>query len=156
LLLGLIIPKKYTISEKITINKPQAEVYEYIKLLKNQELYSVWILDDTTNTIRYIGVDGTIGAQAVWVSEKSGKGSQTISKLDGERVDVDLKFIEPYESNQKASTIAKKISVTQSEVISEFYDTEVYPMNVVSFISKIIIRDAEKRNFINLKNILEK
>ena len=40
LLAGLVIDKEYTVSHSLTINKPQEEVFNYMKLFKNEENYT--------------------------------------------------------------------------------------------------------------------
>lgn len=42
LLVGLFLPKEYSVSREVTINRSKAEVYEYARMLKHQHDYSVW------------------------------------------------------------------------------------------------------------------
>ena len=46
LIVAMIVPKDFTISVSTTINKPQAVVFDYVKMIKNQEKYSVWVMKD--------------------------------------------------------------------------------------------------------------
>jgi hypothetical protein len=157
LVVALFLPKTYTVSVATTINKPKQEVFDYVKLIKNQEKYSVWVLEDPNTKPIYKGVDGTVGFVSAWNSEITGVGEQEITKIiDGERIDVDLRFKKPMESNQKAATILKEMGANQTQVISEFYGSDPYPFNLLSFIGKNMITDAETKNLKNLKDILEK
>lgn len=159
LVAAIFIPKTYTVSVSETINKPQKEVYDYIKLIRNQEKYSIWVMQDPNSILTYTGTDGTVGFKAGWNSKDDnvGEGEQQITKLDGERVDVDLRFKRPFEGEQKAATIAKEISPTQTRVTSEFYGNAPYPFNLFSVcVGKGIIEDAQTKNLKNLKAILEK
>lgn len=156
LLIAVFIPTTYTVSVSTTINKPQKEVYEYVKLIKNQENYSIWVMQDTGIVMTYTGTDGTVGFKSAWVSKEMGIGEQQITKLDGERVDVDLRFKEPMEGENKAATIVKAISENQTQVTSEFYGYNPYPTNLMCFIGKMFIKDAQTQNMANLKAILEK
>ena len=56
LVIALFIPRQYTVSVTETINKPKQEVFDYVKLVKNQEYYSVWVMNDTSS-LSYTGVD---------------------------------------------------------------------------------------------------
>lgn len=150
------MPKAYTVSASETINRPKADIINYMKMLKNQEYYSVWVMEDPTNKVEYKGVDGSVGAIQAWNGEKSGQGEQEITKISDDRINVDLRFKKPFESNQKASTIFKSIDSTSTMVTSEFYGTDKWPMNALSFIGKNMIHDAELKNLKNLKAILEK
>ena len=42
LIVALFVKKDYSVEKEIVINKPKTEVFEYIKLLKNQDNYSKW------------------------------------------------------------------------------------------------------------------
>ena len=156
LVIALFIPKQYTVSVTETINKPQQEIFEYVKLVKNQEYYSVWVMSDLSS-LSYAGVDGTVGCVQSWNSKDDnvGEGAQEITKITPNRIDVDLRFKRPFESNQKAATLLKAISPIVTEVTSEFYGNDTYPLNLMSFVGKKIIKDAEVQNLKNLKKVLE-
>lgn len=157
LVIALFIPKTYTVSVSETINKPKKEVYDYIKLVKNQEKYSVWVMEDPNLKPKYVGIDGTVGFISSWESEIVGVGEQEITKMiEDERIDVDLRFKKPMEGNQKAATILEAISENQTKITADFYGNDPYPFNLLSFIGKNIITDAETKNLKNLKAILEK
>ena len=85
-----------------------------------------------------------------------GEGEQEITKVDGERVEVDLRFERPFEGQHKMATIVKSVDENKSEVTSEFYGHDSYPWNVLSFIGKSVIQDAQTQNMANLKAILER
>ena len=155
LIIAIFLPTTYTVSVSTTINKPQKEVYDYVKLIKNQEYYSVWVMEDTNIVMTYTGTDGTVGFLAHWNSKQMGEGEQQITKVDGERVDVDLRFT-GHDGEQKAATIVKALSENQTQVTSEFYGHNSYPTNLMCFVGKMFIEDAQTKNMANLKAILEK
>lgn len=157
LLAGLFIDKEYTVSHSVTIKKPQQEVFNYVKLFKNQENYSVWVMADPNIKLKYEGEDGTVGAKVSWDgNDDVGAGSQTITKITNDRIDVDLHFIRPMEGNQKGATIVTAIDANSCTVTEEFYGNDPYPMNALSFIGKYFIKDAFTKNGENVKKILEK
>lgn len=158
LLIALFIPKTYTVSVTETINRPATEVFDYVKLIRNQENYSVWMMEDPNIQMTYTGTDGTPGFKAAWnsLNDNVGEGSQQITAVTTERIDVDLNFIRPFEGSHKAATIVKPVSANQTEVTSEFYGSDSYPMNLMSVIGKSMLRDAQEKNLKNLKGILEK
>lgn len=61
LLAALFIKKDYAVEKQIVINKPKQTVFDYIKLLKNQDNYSKWAMMDPNMTKTYRGTDGTVG-----------------------------------------------------------------------------------------------
>lgn len=46
LVVALFVKKEYAVEKEIVIDKPKAEVFEYIKLLKNQDNYNKWATTD--------------------------------------------------------------------------------------------------------------
>ena len=69
----LVVPiftgKILSINRSILINKPLPEVFEYIRILKNQDYFSVWASKDPGMKKEYIGVDGTVGFVSAWDSQ---------------------------------------------------------------------------------------
>lgn len=158
LLVALFIPNDYNVSVSTTINKPRKVVFDYVKLVKNQEYYSVWVMQDPNVNMKYEGVDGTAGFKASWDSKDDnvGAGSQLITAISEERIDVDLHFERPMKGEAKASTLLKSISENETKVTSEFYGNSSYPMNLMNFMGEKYITEAETQNLANLKKILEK
>jgi hypothetical protein len=157
LLIALFIPNDYTVSVSTTINKPKQEVFDYVKLIKNQENYSIWVMQDPNVNMDYQGVDGTVGFKASWDSKDDnvGAGSQQITAVSEERIDVDLHFDRPMKGDDKASTLLESISENETKITAEFYGHSSYPMNLMNFVGEKIINDAQTQNLTNLKKILE-
>ncbi|HEU4790321.1 MAG TPA: SRPBCC family protein [Flavobacterium sp.] len=158
LIIALFIPNDYTVSVSTTINKPKQVVFDYIKLIKNQENYSIWVMQDPNVNMDYQGMDGTVGFKASWDSKDDnvGEGSQQITAVSEDRIDVDLHFERPMKGEAKASNLLESISENETKVTSEFYGHSSYPMNLMNFMGEKFITDAETKNLANLKKILEK
>lgn len=157
-IVALFIPYKYTVSVTETIRKPKQEVFDYVKVLKNQEEYSIWVLADPHMKPVITGTDGTVGAKQSWNSktEDVGEGEQEITAITADRIDVDLRFKRPFESEAKAAKIIKTISETETQITSEFYSDSKYPMNLPSYLfGRKYIQEAEQKNLQNIKRILE-
>lgn len=158
LVVALFVPNDYTVSVTTIINKPKQVVFDYVKLIKNQENYSVWILQDPNVKMEYQGTDGTVGFKSTWDSQNSnvGAGSQQITAVSNDRIAVDLHFERPIKGDNKAATVLGSITENQTKVTAEFYGHATYPMNILSLVSKRIIKNAETQNLSNLKKLLEK
>lgn len=78
LLAAAFMSSAFTIDTSIIINKPVAQVYNYIKYLKNAEQYNKWVMADPAMRKQYRGVDGTVGFVYAWDSDnkQAGKGSR--------------------------------------------------------------------------------
>jgi hypothetical protein len=134
LISALFLKSEYHVYRTVTINKPKAEVFEYAKYLKNQNEYSVWATTDPNMKKEYKGADGQVGFVSAWNSENSdvGKGEQEITKItDGERIDYELRFIEPFESKDLAYMTFEAVNDGSTLVKWGFDGKMVYPMNIM-------------------------
>ena len=156
--LAIFIPRQYTVSVSETINKPANEVYDYMRILNNQQQWSEWVKADLNLKPDIIGNDGTIGAIQHWNSKNDnvGEGEQEIMALSPDRMDIDLRFKRPFEGHSKAANIFKASSPTETMLTMEFYANESYPMNLPSYLfGKPMIEETQKKNLTNVKAILE-
>jgi len=158
LLTAAIMPKVFTISCETIINRPNSQVFNYIKNIKNQEKYSVWILADPNIKIDYKGTDGTVGFVSSWTSDNKnvGVGAQEITAIkEGERYDVELRFEKPFKATNQAYTTTTPLDNNRTKVITVFSGSNPFPMNLmVPMIRKMLTKDMNQ-NFLNLKKILE-
>lgn len=161
LVVGLFMKKEYHVVREIVINKPKQSVFDYIKLLKNQNKYSVWATMDANMKTEFTGTDGTPGFISAWDSKEKnvGKGAQEIlSVVDGEKVDYEIRFIKPFESTSTASMATFSVNENQTKVSWAFTGKMKYPMNLMLLfmnMEKMIGNDLQS-GLNNLKGILEK
>lgn len=161
LVVALFVKKDYVVEREIIINKPKAEVFEYIKFLRNQDNYSKWNMMDPDMKKTYQGTDGTIGFISAWESkmENVGAGEQEIvNMIDGERIDTKLRFKVPFESQNDAYMITEDMSNNQTKVKWGFKGAFPYPFNLMGLfmdMEKAVGGDLEV-GLQNLKNLLEK
>src|SRR5690349_10351936 len=83
LVAAIFITKDYAVERSVNISKPVHHVYDYLKHLKNQDHYNVWVRMDPGMEKKYTGTDGSIGFISAWDSKDDnvGKGEQEIVKL---------------------------------------------------------------------------
>ena len=75
LVVALFVKRDFMASQQIIINKPNAEVFNYLKYLKNQNNYSKWALMDPNMKKTFRGTDATVGFVSAWESESDDLGS---------------------------------------------------------------------------------
>lgn len=161
LIVALFIPGKYAVEREVIINKPKQEVFHYIKMLKNQDNFSVWAQADPNMKKEYKGTDGTVGFISSWDSdnENVGKGEQEIIKItEGERIDTKLRFKEPFEAQDDAYMSVEAVDEGKTKVKWGFTGAFPYPMNLMKLfmnMDKAVGTDFEK-GLSNLKGLLEK
>jgi hypothetical protein len=160
LLTALFVKKTYTVEREILIEKPRQEVFDYVKLLRNQDNFSKWGSMDPNMKQEYIGIDGNIGFISSWESDQKdvGIGEQSIINIkDGERIDYELHFIKPMEARAKAYMTTEAVTDLQTKVTWSFSGSMKYPMNIVLLfmnMDRMIGGDLEI-GLSNLKRVME-
>jgi hypothetical protein len=161
LIIALFTKKKYGIEREITINKSKKIVFDYIRLLKNQDNFSKWATMDPDMKKDYRGTDGTVGFVSSWDSESKqvGKGEQSIRKIsEGESVDFDIHFIKPFDAKASARMVTESVSENQTRVKWSFESAMKYPMNLMLLTMNMekMLGDDLSTGLRNLKGVMEK
>ncbi len=158
--LVFITPSDFKVEREVTINKPKAEVFDYVKLLKNQNEWGPWVKKDPAIKQEYKGTDGEVGFVSSWESnmEEVGSGEQEIKKITDSRIDSELRFKKPFESTAQAFMTLDEASPTSTKVKWGFTGNMPKPMNLM-----LVFMDMDKEvgkdfdeGLKNLKAIIEK
>ncbi|UJF22684.1 SRPBCC family protein [Shewanella sp. OMA3-2] len=131
---ALFIKKSYQVEKVIVINQPIAEVFDYVKHLKNQDNFSKWAMMDPDMQKTYQGTDATVGFVSAWSSDNPdvGMGEQEIKAIaEGQRIDFELRFLSPFESTEPAYMTTEALGDNQTEVRWGFSGHMDYPMNLM-------------------------
>lgn len=160
LLAGLIITKDYAVVREITINQPKDSVFNYVKMMKNQDHFSVWNMKDPNSKRTFTGTDGEIGFIYSWNgNDEVGEGEQEIKKIvPGERIEMELRFKRPMVSTDYGYFVTEALSANQTIVKWGFNGKMPYPMNVMMLfmnMDEMLGKDLQA-SLINLKSNLEK
>ena len=159
LIIALLVKKDFSLQKEVTINKPKQEVFDYLKHIKNQEKYSVWVMKDPNIKIVYTGIDGTVGFTSSWQSNDKnvGVGEQEIKNItEGESMQVEIRFKKPFEGTNQALTTVTASGPYQNKVVTLFSGTSRFPMNIMNlFMDKLVGSDMQA-NLHNMKANLEK
>lgn len=154
---ALFMEKDYKIEREITINKPETEVFNYVKHIKNQDKYSVWNMKDPNMKQDSRGTDGTVGFVNSWNgNDDVGEGEQEITKItEGERIDMALRFKRPFESTGNAFMSTEPVGANSTKVKWGMYGKSNYPMNFMnSMMDGMLGKDLEA-GLANMKKNLE-
>ncbi len=159
LVVALVAPKEYAVEREVVINCPKEQVFEYVKSLRMQDEWSVWGDLDPDAVYTYTGVDGTVGFISAWEGNKDvGKGEQEIINIvEGERVDFELRFVEPFASTADVYITTESLSESETLVKWGMSGKMPFPTNLfllVMNMDKSIGKDFEQ-GLANLKMILE-
>ncbi|MEA5099853.1 MAG: SRPBCC family protein [Bacteroidales bacterium] len=160
LVIAIFLKKEYSVERDIIINKPKAEVFEYVKYLRNQQYYSKWDSMDPNMKKEYRGEDAKVGFVYIWDSklDSVGAGEQEIKNIiEGEKIEYELRFLRPFESTEQSYLKTEIIGETQTKVTWAFSGKVSYPFNfslLFMNIEKMIAGDLEI-GLSNLKKVLE-
>lgn len=159
-LLALLAPKKYAVYREIVIDKPVADVFNYIRHIKNQDHYNKWVMKDPNMKKEFRGTDGTVGFVYGWNGNKqAGEGEQEIMNIkENERMDVEIRFKRPFTAVAKGPYIVTGINGNQTKLNWGMSSEMKYPMNVFLLfmnMDKLLGKDLEE-SLNKLKEILEK
>lgn len=142
LIAGLFVKKDYAIEREVVINRSEADVFKFVKMVRNQDSFSVWNKKDPNMKKDFKGTDGQVGFVYAWESdnEEVGKGEQEIVKIaEDDRIDMKLRFKEPFEAEDNAYFITEPIAPNQTKVKWGFNGHMDYPMNMM-----LVMVDMEK------------
>lgn len=161
LVAALFVREQYRISREITIKQPKQVVFDYVRLLKNQDNFSVWAKIDPNMKKAWFGTDGKVGFISAWDSQvkEAGKGEQEITNiLEGERIDYELRFFKPRKSKDHAFISFKAVGDQNTLVKWGFEGRIDYPMNLAFLFMDIddMLGKDLNQGLANLKGILEK
>lgn len=160
LIVAAIAPREYAVEREIIINEPDAEVFEFVKYLRNQDAFSVWAKMDPMMKKTFQGTDGTVGFVSAWESENPevGSGEQEIMNIvEGKRIDYELRFFEPFETTDQAYITVDGIGANETVVKWGFNGSMPYPGNLMLLVmsmEEMLGGDLEK-GLDNLKVLME-
>ena len=159
IILVIVAPKAYSVDRSIIINRPVADVFHYLKYVKNQDYWSPWKKKDPNMTQEFIGEDGKIGFISKWKGNKEvGEGEQEVfTILENEAIETQLRFFKPWKSQSIGSLLVDKVEDNLTLVTWGFAGKTPVPFNIfMLFFSfdKSVGKDFEE-GLAALKKILE-
>lgn len=158
LIIGLFVPTTFKMERSVIINASQDIVRGQVVSLKNQHEWSPWTAYDPNMKTLFEGTDGAVGSIYSWEGNKDvGKGSQEITSVTENRVEMKVTFIEPWES-VATSYIQLDSEGDSIKVTWGFEGSNPYPWNVMSLfvnMDEMVGNDFQK-GLNNLKERAEK
>jgi hypothetical protein len=147
------------IEKSIRIYRNSGLVFDYLKLTKNQDTFSVWNMADPNMKKSHKGTDGTVGFLYSWDSamKNVGAGEQEITALEeGKCIEYAIRFSRPMQNTGKTKFQITNHGGNDSTVTWIFDSPSKFPMSLFSPIFKKMLGKDLEKGLINLKNILEK
>src|SRR6187399_1846998 len=97
LIAALFIRKRYDVQSTVIINASQQKVFDYLKLLRNQDNFNKFIMVDPNMKKEFKGTDGTVGFIYGWNGKKAGEGEQEIKSItERKNITTEIRFVRPF------------------------------------------------------------
>jgi len=158
LLIALFMKKKHYVNREIIINAPRQKVFDYIKLLKNQDEFNKHAMAGPDRKREFKGTDGTVGYIYAWSGDKNaGVGEKEIKNIiEGKRVEMEIRFVKPMAATASIIMDTESLSNDQTKVSWSNAGILKYPFNImIPMMEKHVAKDMDS-SLATLKNILEK
>lgn len=158
LIIALFIKKEHYVKREIIINAPLQKVFDYVKMLKNQEQFNKGAMADSDRKKEFKGTDGTVGFIYAWSGNKeAGEGEKEIKNIvEGKRIEMEIRFAKPMAATGYIIMETEFLSGNQTKVSWSNSGKLKYPINImVPMVEKMLPKDMNL-SLLNLKTILEK
>ncbi len=158
LLIALFMKKEHYVRREIVINAPLQKVFDFLRLLKNQDKFNKQAMADPDRDKEFKGTDGTVGFIIAWNGDKSvGEGEKEIMNIiEGKSIETEIRFIRPFKATGRAIMETESLSDNQTKIYWSNAGTLKYPINImIPIMEKNVGKDMEI-SLSTLKNIFEK
>jgi len=157
LIIGLFMKKEHYVKRETIINAPRQKVFDYLKLLKNQDEFNKHAMAGPDRKREFKGTDGTVGYIYSWSGDKNaGVGEKEIKNIiEGKRIESEIRFVKPMRATASIIMETETLSNDQTKVSWSNAGTLKYPMNIfVPMMEKMLPKEMDS-SLSTLKNILE-
>jgi hypothetical protein len=158
LIIALFLKKEHYVKREIIINAPRQKVFDYIKLLKNQDEFNKNAMAGPDRKREFKGTDGTIGYIYAWSGDKNaGVGEKEIkSIIEGRSIEMEIRFVKPMKVSADIIMETESLPDDRTKVTWSNAGTLNYPLNImIPMMEKHVVKDMDS-SLSMLKSILEK
>jgi hypothetical protein len=158
LIIGLFTKREHYVKREIIINAPLQKVFNYAKLLKNQDEWNKNAKGDPDKKQEFKGTDGTVGFIIVFSGNKNvGEGQKEIMNIiEGKRIETEMRFVKPITFTASLIMDTESLSDNQTKVNLSHDGTLKYPKNIMILIFEKMFAKQMDISLSTLKNVLEK
>ena len=158
LIIALFIKREHYVKREIVINAPRQKVFDYVKLLTNQDKFNKHAMAGPDRKREYKGTDGTVGFIYAWSgNKKAGQGEKEIKAIiEGKRIEAEIRFVKPMAATACIIMETESLSDYQTKVSWSNAGTLKYPINImIPMMEKMLPKEMDI-SLSTLKDILEK
>jgi uncharacterized protein YndB with AHSA1/START domain len=158
LVAALFMKKHHYVNREIVINAPNQQVFEFLRLLKNQEKFNKWAKTDPGRKEEFKGIDGMVGYIYSWSGNKdAGQGEKEIKDIvDGKRIETEIRFTKPMRISASVIMETEPVSDTKTKVNLINAGKLNYPLNIMIPIAERNFAKDMDTSLSTLKALFEK
>src|SRR5450631_2994435 len=118
LIIGLFTKREHYVRREIIINAPLQKVFDYLKLLKNEDEWNKNEKTDPNKKQEFRGKDGTVGFIIAFSGNKNvGVGEKEITNIiEGKRIETEMRFVKPMTFTASLIMNIESLSDNQTKV----------------------------------------
>ena len=158
LISAFFMKREHYVKRDIIINAPSQKVFDYLRLLKNQDEFNENAKAGPDRKKEFKGTDGTVGYIYSWSGNKNaGEGEKEIKNIvEGKSIEMEIRFVKPMTVTATIIMETASLSDNQTKVNWSNAGTLKYPVNIfIPMMEKSVAKDMDT-SLLTLKNILEK
>jgi hypothetical protein len=150
--------KEHYVKREIIINAPRQKVFDYLRLLKNQDEFNKHAMVAPDRDREFKGTDGTVGYIYAWKGNKSaGEGEKEIKNIiEGKKIETEIRFVKPMRVTATIIMETESLSDNQTKVNWTNAGTLKYPINIMIPMMEKNVAKGMDSSLLTLKEILEK
>jgi polyketide cyclase/dehydrase/lipid transport protein len=158
LIIGLFMRKDHYVKREIIINAPRQKVFDFVKLLENQDKFNKHAMAGPDRKREYKGTDGTVGFIYAWQGNKeAGEGEKEITNIvEGKRVEMEIRFVKPMKTSATIIMDLESLGDNQTRLTWSNAGKLNYPVNLFIPIMERVVPKAMDESLTTLKGTLEK
>lgn len=158
LMVAIFMKKKHYVRREIVIDAPRQKVFDYVKLLKNQDRFNKHAMVEPDRIREFKGTDGTVGYIYAWKGGKgAGEGEKEIKNIvEGKRIETEIRFVKPMQVSASVIMETESLSDDQTRVSWINTGTLKYPINIMIPMMEKNVTKGMDESLNTLKGILEK
>jgi len=158
LLIALFMKREHYVNREIIINAPRQKVFDYLKLLKNQDEFNKHAMAGPDRKREFKGTDGTVGYIYSWSGNKNaGVGEKEIKNIiEGKKIETEIRFVKPMQATASVIMETESLSDDQTKVNWSNAGTLKYPLNIMIPMFEKNFAKHMDISLSTLKSILEK
>ena len=157
-IIGIFTKKEHYVKCEIIINAPLQKVFDYAKLLKNQDEWNKNEKGDPDKKEEFKGTDGTVGFIISFSGNKNvGEGQKEIMNIiEGKRIETEMRFVKPMSFTASLIMDTESLSDNQTKVKLSHGGILEYPKNIMIPMFEKMFAKQMDISLSTLKNVLEK